>query len=327
MAAAEQTKCRKWSIWRATSAVIDEEHCCVQLESQLHAGVRKALVETREIQPSKAEEQYKKTLQRFLRAEGWDVGKAKLRLEQHVQWRLQHQPCSITESEVRSHLEPCKALVQAAGAKGRPLLVSLARNHYPSSDFAQLEKYIVYAIEAASQYCWNDGNPDNKLYILCDLSNLALKNLDASALRACFAVLHRHYPERAAGILMYKAPAIFSGLWRAVSPFIDPATRKKVLFVSGEKAQQVLEEWVGMDIVPKEYGGQAEAVPVHVALERLRQQEGRGSAKRSSSSHGAAPIATEARGVQQTCRLCAAGECRCGWDEVRQARVLKVVAA
>ena len=97
MAVAENTKCRKCSIWRAASAVIDEEQCFFQLQSQLHDGVRKALTETKEIQPGKAEEQYKKTLHRFLRAEGWDVGKAKLRLEQHVQWRLQHQPCSVTE--------------------------------------------------------------------------------------------------------------------------------------------------------------------------------------------------------------------------------------
>ncbi len=83
-----------------------------------------------------------------------------------------------------------------------------------------------------------------------------------------------------------------------------------------------------MDIVPKEYGGQAEAMPVHVALERLRQQEGRGGAKSSSSSsQEAAPVATDARGMQQSCRLCAAGECRCGWEEVGQPKVLKVVAA
>ncbi|GAB4823753.1 hypothetical protein N2152v2_010799 [Parachlorella kessleri] len=232
MAVAEQSS-RRWSIWRAAPALINEEHCCVQLQSQIHEG-----------------------------------------------------------DEVRSHLEPCKSLVQAAGAKGRPLLLNMARNHRPSSDFAQLEKYIIYAIEAASQYCWNDGNPDNKMYIMCDLSKISLKNLDVTAVRAVFGVLNQHYPERAAGILMYKAPTIFLGLWRAVSPFIDPVTRKKVLFVSGEKAQQVLEEWVGMDIVPKEYGGRAEAVPVYVAVEQLRQQKAWNRVPSSSGSgQGGAPTA------------------------------------
>lgn len=35
-------------------------------------------------------------------------------------------------------------------------------------------------------------------------ADLSIKNLDATALRACFAVLNRHYPERAAAILLYK---------------------------------------------------------------------------------------------------------------------------
>lgn len=32
---------------------------------------------------------------------------------------------------------------------------------------------------------------------------------------------------------MFDAPIIFNALWRAVSPFIDADTKKKVIFISG----------------------------------------------------------------------------------------------
>ena len=88
-------------------------------------------------------------------------------------------------------------------------------------------------------------------------------------------------------------------------------------------------QWVGLDIVPKEYGGEAEAVPMCVAVQRLRQQKASGNASRSSGL-GAGPLATgvaEAPVGGQACQLCAAGECRCGWQKVAQAQVLQVEAA
>ncbi len=53
-------------------------------------------------------------------------------------------------------------------------------------------------------------------------AGLQIKNLDASALRASFAMLDQHFPERILDIWMLEAPTIFWGLWTLVSPFIDP---------------------------------------------------------------------------------------------------------
>ncbi len=46
-------------------------------------------------------------------------------------------------------------------------------------------------------------------------------------------VLQGHFPERLSQLWFLNAPFIFWGLWRIVSPFIEPATRDKIVFLSG----------------------------------------------------------------------------------------------
>lgn len=41
-----------------------------------------------------------------------------------------------------------------------------------------------------------------------------------------------HFPERLGRAVSYKPPMLFNLLWRAVSPFVDPHTRDKLVFLS-----------------------------------------------------------------------------------------------
>lgn len=45
-------------------------------------------------------------------------------------------------------------------------------------------------------------------------------------------IAQRQYPQRLGVLFLYEAPAIFSGLWKAVQPFVDEDTRKRVQFIS-----------------------------------------------------------------------------------------------
>ena len=68
---------------------------------------------------------------------------------------------------------------------------------------------------------------------------------------------------------MLDAPIAFYALWKLVSPFIDPVTKKKVAYISGNS--QLLTE-VDPTIVPEAYGGTAEEIPVEVAVRVFKLQ-------------------------------------------------------
>ncbi len=44
--------------------------------------------------------------------------------------------------------------------------------------------------------------------------------------------------------------ACSAGLWRMVSPFISPATRSKITFLSGGQRQKMLESYIPMEVSP-----------------------------------------------------------------------------
>jgi len=46
--------------------------------------------------------------------------------------------------------------------------------------------------------------------------------------------LRDHYCERIQGIYLLDAPFVFKIAWNLIRPFIDPDTRKKIKFITGE---------------------------------------------------------------------------------------------
>jgi hypothetical protein len=76
-----------------------------------------------------------------------------------------------------------------------------------------------------------------------------LGNLDAKALQAVFEVLQQHFPESLSELWFLNTPMLFYGLWKVVSPFIQPATKDKITFLSGRTRGAVLAENVSPQVV------------------------------------------------------------------------------
>ncbi len=56
--------------------------------------------------------------------------------------------------------------------------------------------------------------------------------------------MQNHFPERLGRAVSYKPPMLFNVLWKAVSPFVDPLTRDKLVFLS-PKSPPGGEAWGG----------------------------------------------------------------------------------
>ena len=49
-------------------------------------------------------------------------------------------------------------------------------------------------------------------------------------------------PFRLGTLILYNAPTVFWGLWAVVKGFVDPVTRKKIVFASKSEGKAVFEE-------------------------------------------------------------------------------------
>ena len=206
-------------------------------------------------------------LRRFLMAEKMDVCKAHSRLQKHAHWRLRELPDGrIAEEDVSSQIVQQKVLLQPVGEDGRPLLVIRVAKHLPSPATAhEVEKFVVFCLEAASRACDHEESQDAKLWAIFDLNGIRWANLDNHALHSCFHLLQLHFPERVKRIFMLDSPIIFDALWRIVRPFVDPETRKKVQFVYGQSGLGEILKTIDSNVLPVSYGGLAPEIPAELA--------------------------------------------------------------
>merc|ERR1712070_1195735 len=72
-------------------------------------------------------------------------------------------------------------------------------------------------------------------------------------------ITNQHYPERCQKILIVNSPMAFAMVWKIIKPWIAPATSEKVLICrAGNDTSVAMKEQIGMNEMPKEYGGALE---------------------------------------------------------------------
>lgn len=237
-------------------------------------------------------------LRRWLVAREWDVTAAHRSLVEHASWRQYQVPGGrVREGRIQGPLSDGKVFLQGADTQGRAVLVIQARRHRPipspssgSSPSAPTKNnppppppadpdapldplraqraFVVYVLDAALALCDPLRNPGRRLISIFDLTGASYANLDASCMRYVIGCLNAHSVERMQTLYFYNPPAIFFGLWRALAPLLPPATKGKIKLIDAKQRDELLEA-VGADVLPSEYGGKAELVPVEEAVRRF----------------------------------------------------------
>lgn len=234
---------------------------------------------------------------RWLKARGGCLEAAAAGIAAHAAWRttfLAHaaaaaipagQPSSssggetagrtgVPEAAIADELAARKAFLQGLDAHGCPVIVvQAARHDMRQRDLAQTKRLIAYVLDTACATADARRNPAGQISCLFDLSGLRPRNLDAKALLAIFELLQNHYPERLNSLYFLNAPLLFWGVWRVVAPFVHASTRRKIRFISGAAGRRQLLDRIPAEVLPAQYGGAAELIPIEAAAAVWRRQQ------------------------------------------------------
>ncbi|CAL5218691.1 g400 [Coccomyxa viridis] len=211
-------------------------------------------------------------LARYLRAEKYNVQKAEKRLRDQAVWRSAFCPKGqFSEDEFRNELAAQKVFLQGPDKHGRGVIILKASRHSKSKrDLEETKRCICYTLDHQIKLHDLRLNPDAKGFGIFDLRDITMDCLDFGALHAVFDILQNYYPERLAVMVMFCAPFIFGALWKAVSPFIDPDTKKKVVFVNSSNAKAEIGDIFEPKDLPELLGGSAPLIPVEDAVAALK---------------------------------------------------------
>mmetsp|Transcript_8629 Transcript_8629/g.23679 ORF Transcript_8629/g.23679 Transcript_8629/m.23679 type:complete len:317 (-) Transcript_8629:45-995(-) len=198
------------------------------------------------------------TLIRYARARNCDAEKARAMLEDTLHWRKHFGADEVhtKRAELRHEGETGKTFVaDFLDREGRPVIIMRPANENTRSHGPAIQ-HLVYTLERAISLMREDG--PQKLVLLIDYKGYSLRNAPAmKTSRETLHILQSHYPERLGKAMCVDAPWLFSSVYNALQPFIDPETKKKIAFVSTTtpKGVQALHDLVDPDDLEPAFGG------------------------------------------------------------------------
>jgi hypothetical protein len=215
-------------------------------------------------------------LHRFLIARRLEVNQAAKMIEAHVTWRAANLPMPMT-AEIRQELQKGKYYVHGVDGEERPIIVVRSGRFDPKErDLQTAVNSLVFVIEQAVRKL-----PDgvSQFAVLYDRTGFSVgKNWDFELIKGANRVLSDNYPERLGGAYVYPCGMVLYGLWKIISPVLDPRTRQKIRLVT---SNEELLRLVPAQFVPQQYGGESDFVfdpesvpPVDEAQHALRVARG-----------------------------------------------------
>jgi hypothetical protein len=179
------------------------------------------------------------TYVRYLRARSWAVARAARMLELTLDWRRDFRPDALSYSAQAAEAERGKVYVLERPCRaGRPVVfMRPARDEFArGEDDTERLRWVVYVLEQGSRLADADA-PDGKMTWLIDFVGYSRRNAApmGTSMRT-LSILQNHYPERLGRAVNFAPPFLFEVFFRAISPFIDPVTREKLVFEHPPKA-------------------------------------------------------------------------------------------
>ena len=197
---------------------------------------------------------------KFLRARKWNVHRAVAMLARCIKWRMESHVLDIIAkgdlglSEEDKHWnlqgESGKVFCWAANENMKPVVyINVAKHLTKVQPASTMTNFVIMCAESFRSLV---THPNDKVLIVFNLHGFGLKNLDWHTLLLIVQILESYYPETLSKLYIHKAPWIFQGVWKVLSPMLDPVVRSKIMFTNHPSD---LDE-VTIDRIPKYLGGQ-----------------------------------------------------------------------
>lgn len=132
-----------------------------------------------------------------------------------------------------------KQYVRGYSKDNRALMTGRARlyNNWNPEYYMKANIYTLERAIACTERATNGA--EEKVVVLFDYNGYTSKNSPPlSLVKNLVFTLRDHWPERLEYVFIVDAPLIFRGFWTLIKPFIDPVTKKKVQFVTGEEQKR-----------------------------------------------------------------------------------------
>ncbi|KAF7257840.1 hypothetical protein EG68_07128 [Paragonimus skrjabini miyazakii] len=183
------------------------------------------------------------TLSRFLKARKYVVKDAFKLLSGAIEWRRSFRPTHV----------PCTFCIERPGFHGiRQIGFDAGQRPVLYACFAQCQalKYtaednimhVVYLVENALK-CLEKGR--QQWVIVIDCTGMTLPCCNPKLGKQFCQTFGDNYPEHLSRFFMVNHNPALHGVWKAIRVFVDPITRKKVIFVKKGQIEKVFDEYFG----------------------------------------------------------------------------------
>ncbi|KAH7859099.1 hypothetical protein Vadar_031535 [Vaccinium darrowii] len=221
-------------------------------------GIMRALVERED--PS-AKELDDLMIRRFLRARELDIEKGSSLLLKYLNWRREFVPNgSISPSEIPNDLAQNKLFMQGVDKMGRPIVTVFGGRHRPSQ--GSLEEFKRFMVFSLDKICSRMPPGQEKFLCIGDFEGWGYTSSDIRGYLAALSILQDFYPERLGKLFIVHVPYLFMSAWKAVYPFIDKKTKKKIIFVEDKNLTSTLLADIDESQLAETYGGKLPIVPI-----------------------------------------------------------------
>ncbi|KAI9500315.1 CRAL-TRIO domain-containing protein [Coemansia spiralis] len=169
---------------------------------------------------------------RFLRARKWDLDKAYRMAVAAVKWRVQERVEEIIWygdwANDASLMWKGVSYAHGKDKLGHPIVWSGSYlHHQKDQSYPQLKRYLIWMMESLRQLL---SPPIERVCLITDLTDHSNANMDWPFVKTFLKYLELFYPECLGICIVYNGPWWFSGVWKLISPLLDPVVASKVQF-------------------------------------------------------------------------------------------------